>query len=88
MATSTNRSTTVIWPSISYPLYITHYPLIYIHQSWVARYADTPLGRHVFVSVSIFILTILVAYASYRLYDLPVREWLKNRWFKVPSRNA
>lgn len=73
---------------ISYPLYITHYPLIYIHQSWAVRYADAPLSRHIFFSVCIFILAILVAYASYRLYDLPVREWLKNRWFKVASRNA
>ena len=30
-----------------------------------------------------FILAILVAYGAYRLYDLPVREWLKNKWFRV-----
>ena len=51
------------------------------------RYADASLGRHIFFSVCIFVLAILVAYASYRLYDLPVREWLKNRWFKVAIRS-
>lgn len=63
------------------------FPLFYIHQSWAVRYADAPLGRHIFFSVCIFVLAILVAYASYRFYDLPVREWLKNRWFKVASRS-
>ena len=28
------------------------------------------------------ILAILVAYAALRIYDLPVREWLKNKLFK------
>jgi alcohol dehydrogenase YqhD (iron-dependent ADH family) len=28
------------------------------------------------------VVTILVAYGAYRLYDLPVREWLKKKWFK------
>ena len=28
------------------------------------------------------VVAILVAYGAYRLYDLPVREWLKKKWFK------
>ena len=27
------------------------------------------------------VVTILVAYGAYRLYDLPVREWLKKKLF-------
>ena len=67
---------------ISYPIYITHYPLIYMQMSWVDSHKDAPLGMHIFVAVCIFVLAILVAYASYRLYDLPVREWLKKKLFK------
>ena len=67
---------------ISYPIYITHYPLIYMQMSWVDSHKDAPLGTHIFVSVCIFVLAILVAYGAYRLYDLPVREWLKKKWFK------
>ena len=67
---------------ISYPIYITHYPLIYMQMSWVDSHKDAPLGTHIFVSVCIFILAILVAYGAYRLYDLPVREWLKQKLFK------
>jgi len=44
---------------------------------------DAPLGQHIFVAVSIFVLAIFVAYGTYRLYDLPVREWLKKKLFRV-----
>lgn len=66
---------------ISYPLYITHYPLIYMQMSWVDSHKDEPLGIHIFVAVCIFVLAILVAYGAYKLYDLPVREWLRKKWF-------
>ena len=68
---------------ISYPIYITHYPLIYIQMSWVDSHKDAPLGQHIFVAVSIFVLAILVAYGAYKLYDLPVREWLKKKCFST-----
>ena len=71
---------------ISYPIYITHYPLIYMQMSWVDSHKNAPLGTHIFVSVCIFILAILVAYGAYRLYDLPVREWLKNKLFKPAAK--
>ena len=71
---------------ISYPLYITHYPLIYMQMSWVDHHEDAPLGMHIFVSVCIFMLAILVAYGAYRLYDLPVREWLKHKLFKSAAK--
>ena len=68
---------------ISYPIYITHYPLIYMQMSWVDGHKDAPLGTHIFVAVCIFVLAILIAYGAYKLYDLPVREWLKKKWFKT-----
>jgi peptidoglycan/LPS O-acetylase OafA/YrhL len=66
---------------ISFPIYITHYPLIYMQMSWVDSHKDAPLGMHIFVSVSIFLLAIGLAYAAMKLYDLPVREWLKRKLF-------
>ena len=71
---------------ISYPIYITHYPLIYMQMSWVDSHKDAPLGTHIFVAVCIFVLAILVAYGAYRLYDLPVREWLKHKLFKSAAK--
>jgi len=66
---------------ISYPIYITHYPLIYMQMSWAESHKDAPLGMHIFVAVCIFFLAIGLAYAALKLYDLPVREWLKNHLF-------
>lgn len=65
---------------ISYPLYITHYPFIYMQIAWASRHHDLPLGVHICVAVGIFFLAIGVAYACLKLYDLPVRDWLKHHW--------
>lgn len=65
---------------ISYPLYITHYPLIYMQMSWAAAHPNAPLGTVICVSASIFLLAIGIAYSSLKLYDLPVRDWLKKHW--------
>lgn len=68
--------------AISYPLYITHYPWIYFQMKWAADHPDAPLGTHIFVAVSIFIITFAIAYACLKLYDEPVREWLKEKFLK------
>lgn len=65
--------------NISYPLYITHYPLIYVQMNWAAHHADAPLSTHICVAVSIFLFAIGIAYACMKLYDEPVREWLKKK---------
>ena len=64
---------------ISYPIYITHYPWIYVHMKWAATHQDAPLGTHICVAVGLFVLIIAIAYATLRLYDEPVREWLKEK---------
>ncbi|MBP7985001.1 MAG: acyltransferase [Bacteroidaceae bacterium] len=65
---------------ISYPLYITHYPIVYLQVAWASNHPNASLGAGIFVSVSAFILSVLVAYACLKLYDIPVREWLKRHW--------
>jgi len=67
---------------ISYPLYVTHYPLIYLQMSWAATHRELPLGTHIFFAVCIFLLSIFIAYASLKVYDEPVRNWLKEKWLK------
>jgi len=32
-------------------------------------------------AISVFVASILLAYATYKLYDLPVRQWLKQKLF-------
>lgn len=65
---------------ISYPLYITHYPMIYVQMNWAAQHADAPLGTHIWVAVSIFVASIAIAYASVKVYDIPIRDWLAMRF--------
>lgn len=67
---------------ISYPLYITHYPLVYMQMGWKETHLDAPASQHIMVAVSIFCIAIAMAWASLKLYDEPVREWLKNKLFK------
>jgi peptidoglycan/LPS O-acetylase OafA/YrhL len=65
---------------ISYPLYITHYPLIYIFTAWVAN-NKIPLGPEgLLVGLLLVIISIALAYACLKLYDEPVREWLKKKF--------
>lgn len=65
---------------ISYPLYITHYPMIYVQMNWASQHADAPIGTHIWVAVSIFIASIAIAYASVKVYDMPIRAWLSSKF--------
>lgn len=67
---------------ISYPLYVTHYPIIYVQMGWAASHPDAPLSTHIFMACCYFIIAIALAFASMKLYDLPVREWLTNKFLK------
>lgn len=73
---------------ISYPIYIIHYPLVYMQMSWARSHADAPLSQHIFVAVCILTLSIFVAYGAYKLYDMPMREWLKSKLFKHVTLNT
>ena len=66
--------------AISYPLYITHFPWVYMQMAWAEAHPDAPVGTHIFVAVSVLIIAISIAYASMKLYDEPIREWLKHRF--------
>ena len=81
----TGRKTTAVCRFlglISYPLYITHYPMIYVQMNWAAQHSDVPLGTHIWVAVSIFIASVAIAYASVKVYDIPVRAWLSEKFLR------
>ncbi len=66
---------------ISFPLYITHFPLIYLQMA-CARSLESmnaPMSAHVLMSVCIGIFAIALAWAALKLYDIPVRNWLTDR---------
>ncbi|HEV3326914.1 MAG TPA: acyltransferase [Puia sp.] len=67
--------------AISYPLYITHYPFIYLHLAWVAN-NKVPMATGLLAGLGVVVVSIAVAYASLKLYDEPVRKWLTNRFLR------
>lgn len=65
-----------LFGDISYPLYITHYPLIYIYTGWVATH-KVSLSEAIPYGILTFFASILLAYGCLKVYDEPVRKWLK-----------
>lgn len=62
---------------ISYPLYIVHYPSMYLFYSYIG-FPDTfrtPSETYP-IQIALFVGNIVLAYAALKLYDEPVRKWL------------
>lgn len=64
---------------ISYPIYIIHYPLIYIFTAWAVD-NKVPLQNAWPMALLVLISAIGIAYACLKLYDVPVRNWLGKRF--------
>ena len=79
-ATRTNK----FLADISYPLYITHYPLIYTYVAWVTN-NKVPIEKGLPVGLLLIITAIVIAYACLKLYDEPVRNWLTKRFLTKPA---
>ena len=63
---------------ISYPIYITHYPLIYTYTAWVATH-KVSLREGWPVASLVFLSAVALAYASLKWYDEPIRRWLAKK---------
>jgi peptidoglycan/LPS O-acetylase OafA/YrhL len=63
---------------ISYPIYITHFPLIYLYTAWVSD-TKTPFSQAYPIALLVLISAIVLAYLSLKFYDEPVRAWLKEK---------
>lgn len=72
---------------ISYPLYITHYPIVFtLCLGWHANNPTATLDQVCFVAFCAAVLSLMVAWASLRLWDEPVRRWLHHHF--VAGRRA
>lgn len=68
---------------ISYPIYITHYPLIYMFTAWVSNNHIT-LKQSFPVAILLLVASIGIAYGCVKLYDEPVRKLLTKRLMSKP----
>ena len=66
---------------ISYPIYITHYPLIYWYTAWVVD-NKVSIQDGYGLGIGVLIASIAIAYLCLKLYDEPVRNWLQNKFQK------
>ena len=67
---------------ISYPLYIVHYPIMYIFYAWLIEKKHYTLQDCPAVVILVIASSILLAILSLKLYDEPVRKWLAKRFIK------
>lgn len=65
---------------LSYPLYIVHYPIMYLFYAWLIENEYYTLGQTLGMSALVVAVSILLAYACLKLYDEPVRKWLARRF--------
>ena len=72
---------------ISYPIYITHYPLIYWYTGWV-YINHPPIATSIIVGAVVLTMAISIAYAALKLYDERVRKWLQKKTTTRPIDKA
>ncbi|WP_276879172.1 acyltransferase family protein [Bacteroides heparinolyticus] len=65
---------------ISYPLYIVHYPFMYLFYAWLIKNGLFTFGQTWQVALCVYAWNILVAYLCLKLYDEPVRKYLAKRF--------
>mgnify|MGYP002563990687 CR=1 FL=1 len=65
---------------ISFPLYIIHYPFMYLFYAWLIKNEYFTLGETWEVAVCVCAWNVLLAYACLKLYDEPVRKWLSKKY--------
>ena len=67
---------------ISYPLYMVHYPLIYLYFGWVKK-ENLTFAEAWPEALALVIGSIVLTYISLKLYDEPVRRYLTKRFLQV-----
>jgi len=60
---------------LSYPLYITHYPLIYIYTGWAVD-NQVSATQGAVAGAGVFVASVALAWACLKFYDIPVRQML------------
>lgn len=63
---------------ISYPLYIVHYPLMYAFYMWLIKTRQYTLHETWPAALAVVTASIILAWLCLKLYDMPVRKWLRN----------
>lgn len=66
---------------ISYPLYMVHYPFIYLYYAWVKN-GNLTFAQSFWGAFALVVGCTVLAYVCLKLYDEPVRKYLTARFLK------
>ena len=64
---------------LSYPLYIVHYPVMYIFYAWLIEKKYYTLQECFGIVLIVVLSSVLLALLCLKLYDEPVRRWLSKK---------
>lgn len=81
---TTDRITTRIckfFGDISYPLYMVHYPFIYLYYAWVKN-ENLTFGESFPGAAALVVVSVALAWLCLKFYDEPVRKWLTKRFLR------
>lgn len=76
--TTDKRSTMIckFLGDLSYPLYIVHYPFMYLFYAWLIKNQLFTFSETWYVVIPVVCWNIVLAYVCLKLYDEPLRRWL------------
>ncbi|WP_312363557.1 MULTISPECIES: acyltransferase [unclassified Sphingobacterium] len=64
---------------ISYSLYMVHYPLVYFYVAWISNNNGVTINKAWPYAIVILFGSLILAYASLKWYDEPLRKWLRKK---------
>ncbi len=65
---------------ISFPLYIIHYPAMYLFYAWLIKHRFFTLADTWPIAIGVCLWNILFAYICLKVYDEPIRKWLAKKF--------
>ena len=65
---------------ISYPLYMIHYPLMYLFYAWLIENKAPAFAETWQAALGVYVTCIILALLCMKLYDEPVREYLAKKF--------
>lgn len=67
---------------ISYPLYVVHYPLMYLFYMWMIKQERYTLSDTWHIALLVCVSSVVLAYLCLKLYDIPMRRILTKKFMK------
>ena len=66
--------------NLSYPLYMVHYPIMYLYYAWLIRHGIGSSVTHIALAVGVVVGCVLLAWCCLRFIETPVRRWLSRKF--------